>query len=205
MNQYIKMLVEDIHSVIVATVDEKGHPVTRAIDLMLEDGNTFYFLTAKGKAFYKQLIERPYIACTGMTGGEGTMNKKAISIRGEVTCIGKEKLDEIFAKNPYMAEIYPEKASRGALVVFKMVKGEGEFFDLSTKPMTRASFTIGMNVSHQDPYTINENCVGCAKCVAVCPQKCISTDQVPFVINASHCLHCGNCYEVCDHHAVTRR
>ena len=59
MNQYIKMLVEDIHSVIVATVDEKGHPVTRAIDLMLEDGNTFYFLTLKIKIYFSPILAHP--------------------------------------------------------------------------------------------------------------------------------------------------
>jgi uncharacterized pyridoxamine 5'-phosphate oxidase family protein len=205
MNTYVKMLVEDIHSVIMATVDEEGHPFTRAIDLMIEDGETFYFLTAKGKEFYRQLINRPFIACTGLSGKEGTMNKKAISIKGEVTCIGHEKLDEIFEKNPYMAEIYPKKASREALVVFKMICGEGEFFDLSTKPITRASFTIGQEEAIKAPYTINENCVGCGKCAAICPQNCIDTKTVPFVIEASHCLHCGMCFEVCDHQAVSVR
>lgn len=65
------LLVHDIHSVVCATVDEKEHPVTRVIDMMLEDGDTVYFLTAKGKVFYDQLMKEKYIAMTGMSGGEG--------------------------------------------------------------------------------------------------------------------------------------
>lgn len=49
--KYLDMLVNDIHSVVIATTDDENRPVTRVIDIMLEDGRTFYFLTAKGKAF----------------------------------------------------------------------------------------------------------------------------------------------------------
>lgn len=40
---YLKVLVEEIHSVVVATVDETGHPHTAVIDMMWEDGKTVYF------------------------------------------------------------------------------------------------------------------------------------------------------------------
>lgn len=60
--KYLKILVEDIHSTIVATVDDDGHPVTRAIDMMLWDDRGVYFLTAKGKAFYDQLMEQKFIS-----------------------------------------------------------------------------------------------------------------------------------------------
>lgn len=32
------------------------------IDIMLTDENSLYFITAKGKAFYAQLMENPYMA-----------------------------------------------------------------------------------------------------------------------------------------------
>ena len=73
-----------IHSTVVATVDAEGHPVTRVIDMMLHDDNRLYFLTAKGKVFYEQLMEQKFIAISGMTGGEGSMCKKAVSVRGKV-------------------------------------------------------------------------------------------------------------------------
>ena len=106
---YLKILKEEIHSVVIATVDEKGHPAARVIDIMLTDEDSLYFITAKGKAFYTQLQENPYIALSGMCGGEGSMNKKAVSIRGKAVCIGSEKLEEVFQENPYMAEIYPQQ------------------------------------------------------------------------------------------------
>ena len=57
---YLKLLVEDIHSTTIATIGADGHPQTRVIDMMLYDEQGVYFLTAKGKAFYAQLI--PYRA-----------------------------------------------------------------------------------------------------------------------------------------------
>ena len=44
---YLKYIVEQIHSVIVATVDEYGLPVTCVIDMMYSDENGLYFLTAR--------------------------------------------------------------------------------------------------------------------------------------------------------------
>ena len=54
---YLKIISEDIHRTIVATVDDEGLPVTAAIDMMDSDDNGLYFLTAKGKNFYDRLIE----------------------------------------------------------------------------------------------------------------------------------------------------
>ncbi|MDO4621320.1 MAG: (4Fe-4S)-binding protein, partial [Eubacteriales bacterium] len=56
--EYLKVLVEDIHSTTIATIDENGRPLTRVIDMMLWDEKGVYFLTAKGKAFYQQLMEQ---------------------------------------------------------------------------------------------------------------------------------------------------
>ena len=47
---YLKYLVEEIHTTVVATVDDTGLPVTAAIDMMNYDEDGLYFLTAKGKA-----------------------------------------------------------------------------------------------------------------------------------------------------------
>ena len=50
-NKYLSYLVEEIHTTVVATVDDSGLPVTAAIDMMDADENGVYFLTAKGKGF----------------------------------------------------------------------------------------------------------------------------------------------------------
>ena len=40
---YLRILLEDIHSCVVATIDENGHPITRVIDMMLYDEKGVYF------------------------------------------------------------------------------------------------------------------------------------------------------------------
>lgn len=46
---YLELLVENIHSTTVATIGTDGHPQTRVIDMMLYDEQGVYFLTAKGQ------------------------------------------------------------------------------------------------------------------------------------------------------------
>lgn len=46
---YLFYIVHEIHTTIVATVDDDGLPVTAAVDMMDSDGNSLLFLTAKGK------------------------------------------------------------------------------------------------------------------------------------------------------------
>ena len=71
------------------------------------------------------------------------MHCAALSIRGKVRELGSNLLPRLFEKNPYMNEIYPDAASRSALTVFVIYEGSGEWFDLSKKPIERASFTFG--------------------------------------------------------------
>ena len=127
---YLKYLVEEIHTTVVATVDDTGLPVTAAIDMMDYDEGGLYFLTAKGKGFYDRLKKRGVLALTGMKGAD-TMHCAALSIRGKVRELGGELLPRLFEKNDYMNEIYPDAASRSALTVFVIYEGSGEWFDLS--------------------------------------------------------------------------
>ena len=131
--EILDILQRDIHSTVFATVDGQGLPQTCVIDLMLSDEEGLCFLTARGKSFYHRLMARPFVAISGMKG-EDTLSAVAISVRGAVRSIGKERLEEIFEKNPYMAKIYPTEKSRDALEVFQLYRGEGEYFDLSQQP-----------------------------------------------------------------------
>lgn len=139
---YLRYIAEEIHTTIIATVDDEGLPVTCAIDIMDYDDNHLYFLTAKGKAFYHRLLQRGYIALTGLKGKD-TMHCVSVSVQGKVEDIGEAMLPRLFEKNPYMNDIYPTRASRQALTVFRVYEGNGEWFDLSKKPIERASFTFG--------------------------------------------------------------
>lgn len=198
-NDYLKQLVEDIHSTTVATIGADGHPQTRVIDMMLWDEHGVYFLTAKGKAFYAQLMEQEYIALSA------TKDKIAISLRGKIKNIGSEKLDEIFEKNVYMQSIYPGD-TRSALEVFCLCEAEGEYFDISDPShIVRDSIIIGQPKQNIVGYTVGSGCIGCKLCYSVCPQKCMDITKKPVVIDQHHCLHCGRCVEVCPKQVIEKR
>ena len=56
-----------------------------------------------------------------------------------------------------MNEIYPTEESRQALTVWHLYEGSGEWFDLSKKPIERASFTIGNKQEETQGYEITKN------------------------------------------------
>lgn len=204
MTNYLKYIVEQIHTTVVATVNEEGLPVTAAIDMMDYDDSSLYFLTAKGKNFYNRLKRKGYLALTGMKG-EDTMSSVAVSLGGKVRELGADLLPRLFEKKPYMNEIYPDAASRTALTVFQIYEGNGEWFDLSKKTIERASFTFGDAKEKQEGYFVTDRCIGCKLCYSNCPQKCIDISVKPVIIYQENCLHCGNCYEVCPARAIEKR
>lgn len=201
---YFSFLVNEIHTTVVATIDDEGLPVTAAIDMMDYDENSLYFLTAKGKGFYDRLVKQGLLAFTALKG-EDTMSSVALSVCGRVRELGYDKIPELFEKNPYMHEIYPTEESMHALTVFQIYEGTGEWFDLREKPIERASFSFGNAEKKLEGYFITDACIGCGSCAAVCPQNCIIMDGIPYVIEQEHCLHCGNCFEACPVGAVERR
>lgn len=201
---FFRILTNEIHSVIAATVDENGLPVTCAIDIMDYDENGLYFLTANGKGFCHRLKQMGYIALTGMKGDD-TMSRTALSIRGKVKEIGVQRLPFLFEKNPYMREIYPTAENVSALTVFQIYEGGGEWFDLSKKPIKRISFTFGGADEKESGYYINAKCNGCKACQKVCPQCCIDFVGGKAVIRQENCLHCGNCMNICPVGAVEIR
>ena len=199
-----RYIVKEIHTTIVATTDDDGLPVTAAIDMMDSDENSLYFLTAKGKSFYDRLIKRGFLALTAVKG-EDTIHSVAVSVRGKVREIGPERIPDLFRKNPYMNEIYPKPESRQALTVFRIYEGTGEWFDLSKKPIERASFSFGGAEERKEGFYVTQDaCIGCGRCISVCPQKCIRKENGKAKIIQQNCLYCGRCMEVCPAGAITR-
>lgn len=96
----LSILQKDIHTTIMATVDD-GKPYTCAIDMMLLEENYLYFITAKGKSFYQRLQKNPYISLTGIKGEE-TMSSIAISLQGKAKNIGQQKLDKVFKNKRFI-------------------------------------------------------------------------------------------------------
>ena len=201
---YLKYIVEKIHSTVFATVDSEGRPVTCAIDIMDYDESGLYFLTAKGKNLYDRLKSNENIAFTAMKG-EDTLSCVAVSVQGRAKEIGPDRLPDLFRKNLYMAKIYPDERSRSALTVFKIYEGTGEWFDLSKLPIERAGFSFGGAQEKETGYFVTDKCIGCKLCYSKCPQKCIDITQKPVVIRQENCLHCGNCCEICPAGAIERR
>ena len=196
--KYIKLLVEEIHSTTVATIGTDGHPQTRIIDMMYYDEDGVYFLTAKGKTFYDQLLEQGFIAISA------TKDKKAVSLRGRIKGIGKRNLNIMFEKNPYMKEIYPGN-TREALEVFCLYEAQGEYFDISNpSKIVRESISIGDAADVKTGYYVGNDCIGCKLCSSVCPQKCIDVSKKPVEIDQSHCLHCGRCAGICPKQTIKK-
>lgn len=196
--EYLHILQSDIHSTIFATIADDGHPQVRAIDIMLADENSIYFITAKGKEFYRQLIEQGFVALSGVKNGV------SISLRGKIRKADSALLEQVFEVNPYMADIYPGD-TRSALEVFQFYEGQGEYFDLNQKPIFRESFVLGNIQPEQGGYFVTDGCIGCKMCYKVCPQKCIDITKKPVVIQQENCLHCGRCTGVCPRQAIIRR
>ena len=195
---YLRKLVEEFHSATVATIGADGHPQTRVIDMMLWDDEGVYFLTAKGKEFYQQIMQQQFIAVSA------TKDKAAVSLRGKVKNIGADRLDEIFEKNTYMKKIYPDN-TRAALEVFCLYEAEGEYFDISNPAhVVRDSILIGNVEEKQTGYFVGQGCIGCRLCYSVCPQKCIDISGKPVEIDQKHCLHCGRCAQICPKQIIYR-
>lgn len=206
MNDYecFKILVDTIHTVIFATVDENDKPVTCAIDIMDFDKDGLYFLTAKGKQFYSRLKLNSSVLLTGIKG-EDTLSSVSITINGMVREIGASRLNELFEKNPYMKKIYPSDCSRKTLTVFQIYSGTGECFDLSKSPIERCQFVFGEAHKKNSGYFVGSQCIHCGSCSTVCPQNCIDLNGPIAIINQNNCLHCGNCFEICPIQAIERR
>lgn len=201
--EILKILHQDIHTVIMAVNDEEGHPITCAVDIMLIRKEKLFFLTARGKSLYRRLTSQNYIACTGIKGVD-TLSRCAISLRGKIRGIGNRLLEEILEENPYMKKLYPNQIAQEQLEVFELYEYEGEFFDLSQTPLYRTSFSVGrQKVEHG--YFIQNSCVGCGSCAKICPQSCIDTRQTPYVIIQERCLHCGACQKYCAHQVISCR
>jgi len=190
-----------IASVSMATVDQNGDPQVRTIGVMHIEDDKLYFLTARGKPFYDELIHTKKVAVLGLS-----RFKEMIRLNGTPELLPKEQqkewLDLIFEENPYMKNVYPGD-SRYVLEVFCIQNGEIEYFNLGVHPIFRESYIIGNGTIPKTGYIITNQCIGCGKCVQICPQSCIQKGN-PYTIIQQNCLQCGLCMESCPVCAIER-
>lgn len=53
------------------------------------------------------------------------------------------------------------------------------------------------------PHICREKCIGCLKCVRICPMKAITvTNKKASSINYKKCIRCYCCHEMCESHAI---
>ena len=193
-------ILRDVKDAAFATVDEKGLPQIRIIDIMLVENEKIYFCTARGKDFYAQLMRDGHIAVTAVN-----KDFQMVRLSGIAEKLTEQKywIDRIFKENPSMNNVYP-KESRYILEPFCIANANIEFFDLGKEPIHRENFTIGNHKEQKKGFEISASCIECGKCSKICPQQCIQIGK-PFKINQHHCLHCGLCFENCPIKAITIR
>ena len=193
-------ILRDVKDVAFATVDEKGLPQIRIIDVMLVENEKIYFCTARGKDFYAQLMHNQHIAVTAVN-----KDFQMVRLSGTAEKLAQQKcwIDRIFKENPSMNRVYPNE-NRYILEPFCIANANIEFFDLGKEPIQRESFTIGNHQEQKKGLEISASCIGCGKCKKLRPQQCISIGK-PYEINQNHCLHCGLCFENCPVKAIQRR
>lgn len=188
-------LLRDVKSIAFGTVNN-GEPAGRIIDVMLAEEDGLYFLTARGKRFYKQLKENQRVAICGMD-----KNYVTGRVVGDIQfCRDRRVLDNMFEHNPMMNDLYPGE-SRDILEAFHLYRGKGEIFDLSIEPPKRERFAFGGDTVNPPGYWITDKCTACDICLESCPVEVISKGDV-YKIDRSRCLECGRCAEVCPEDAV---
>ena len=122
-NDYFNYLVETIHSATVATIGSDGHPQTRVIDMMLWDEQGVYFLTARGKVFYEQLMEqiKSEIINTALKEGEALPSVRSLA--------GELRISALTVKKAY------DKLEEEGFVT--TIHGKGTYVTASDKQLAR--------------------------------------------------------------------
>ncbi len=185
-----------------ATVDENGAPQIRCISAIHFDKERFYFFTARGKNFCRELLSDGRVQILAYT-----RFKEMIRLSARAVPVSDERqgscIETIFAEQPYLANVYPDD-TRNIGIIFEIKDAEIEYFNLGVNPIFRETYAIGSGRAEPlKGYKITDRCVCCGKCEKVCPQRCIQSGK-PFEIAAEHCLHCGACFEGCPVKAVER-
>lgn len=185
-----------------ATVDREGNPQVRCISAIHFEEDSFYFFTARGKDFCKELLKNGKVQILGLTRFKEMIRLSAKAVPSP-EWEQEEKINTIFNEQPYLSNVYPND-TRKIGIIFEIKDAEIEYFHLGVNPIFRESYTLGAGTLSEKGYVITDRCIGCGKCRKNCPQRCI-TDGKPYHIQQEHCLHCGNCYENCPVKAVEKR
>ncbi|HIY56743.1 MAG TPA: pyridoxamine 5'-phosphate oxidase family protein [Candidatus Tetragenococcus pullicola] len=131
------MEIEDIMDIlqnkmkvaVFATVDEENKPHARHVTIGVANKHGIFFITHPKTNFYKQLEHNQNVAVTGLL--EEDYLVQVIRIEGVVRKVGRERLEELLAGNPYVENVYPKEADRQSVQVFQLFKGDGFYHSLT--------------------------------------------------------------------------
>ncbi len=189
----VKQVINKNPSLSVATVNN-GHPENRVISFyVLSDGN-IYFMTSKGKPFYKQLCANPELVATANID-----RKYSLRLHGFVKDVTADKKiwDEFFEINPGTMKMY--RKNPDIMVIYQLEKGEGEMFHLYLEErIRRMRFAWGGMEKLSMTYKITDKCIGCGACRDACVEQAIHKgDDGKYYIRYMDCDDCGICYTKC--------
>ena len=169
-------ILREVKDVAFATVDEKGLPQIRIIDVMLVENEKLYFCTARGKDFYSQIIKNSQVAITGMN-----QNFQMIRLDGKAEKLEEHRkwIDRIFEENPSMNTVYPNE-SRYVLEAFCIENGSVEFFDLGKEPIVERVYA--RKCKDKRKRVSYYRCMySMWKCEDICPQSVLQSMWLVFI------------------------
>ncbi len=177
----------------IATI-KNGRPESRIISLQRMSDHSVYFMTSRGKPFYRQLTQHPYIAASSLL--DDTHHCIRISAQVE-ECTDPAVYQEYAQKNPGTMTMY--RNNTDIIVLFKLLKGNGEILHLYRDDMVRRlRFAFGGTEPEPLTYSITDACTGCGLCYENCAEHSIYRSQDgKYHIRSMDCDDCGICYTKC--------
>ena len=160
-------ILRNIKDVAFATVDDKGMPHVRIIDVMLVEEEKLYFCTARGKDLYRQLKNLPRTEITGMN-----REYQMVRLFGKVKRLTDQKqwIDRIFRENPSMNDVYPGE-SRYSLSAWK--KDRLSFLILERLPYTGRVLQPGRQRSRRKDLRLQTHVSGAGSVKGTVPSSAL--------------------------------
>lgn len=117
-----------------ATVED-GKPKIRVFQIMKQESNILYFVTAPGKEVYRQLQKNPDIEVLAMR------DNISVRIAGQaVFDVDDATAQEIYAANPVLPRLYKAYTD---LVYFRLPVVTLDYYDLTPTPPLQEHYRFG--------------------------------------------------------------
>lgn len=165
--EFLEQIVEGMHQVVIATLDEVKKPVTNIVTLNIYE-NTIGFTIEKGTKLYKQILEQGYVSLFGYK------ENVQIQINGNVL---KDDKDIFYIENGEGKYI---DTTHNIQEIFTLGKDEipdGGYYVTDTCILCGTCYAVCPKQcidTAKDPVVIKQKeCVQCGECMQVCPVQAI--------------------------------